>query len=80
MNIPIFSDTGGNTERDLWVNEDGSLTYREEYSGWSGRRGDDEPVTLDEAKRRWPQYAGAISDALDKLASEKASKPKKGTL
>lgn len=71
MPIEIHSFESGNTEYWIVLNNDGTITYHEENAGWTAaRRGaepSDDTMTVDEAKKRWPQHAGKIDRALAKL-------------
>ena len=68
----IFSSESGATETWLVVNDDGSVTFVTENSGWRmARRGmerKESSMTAEEAKERWPSYAEKIDAALTILA------------
>jgi hypothetical protein len=73
----IFSEDSATSERSLRLNEDGTLTYRYENSGWKmvreGMGSREETLSADEAKRRWPQYAAKIDAELLVLQNNSAN-------
>ena len=68
MGIVIFSSESGATETWLVVNDDGSVTFVTENTGWRmARRGmerKESSMTAEEAKERWSSYAEKIDEAL----------------
>jgi hypothetical protein len=75
MPITIFHRESGSTESWLDVNDDGTVTYHTENSGWRmARRGNessDSNMTPEQAKERWPSCASKIDDALDTLRRDR---------
>jgi hypothetical protein len=71
MAITIFHTENGSTEEWLIVNDDGTVTYEKENSGWvMAREGINNRVrtmTADEAKKEWTSYASEINKALAKI-------------
>lgn len=68
MPITIFRKESNSVEEWLVVNDDGSLTYHFESSGWAMKGGlhpVDKSITPTAAKERWPAYASAIDSALN---------------
>ena len=74
MGIEIFRRESSATETWLVVNDDGSVTYVAENTGWRmARRGmerKESSMTAKEAKERWSSYAEKIDEALAILARE----------
>lgn len=77
MPIQIFHTESGSTETWLEVNEDLTVTYHTEKSGWPMMRGglnpNDTHYTVAEARSKWSSYAKAIDEAVAKISG---SKPK----
>jgi len=71
MSVTIYHFESGNTEKWIDVNDDGTVTYHTENAGWTAMRrgvgGNDETMSAEEAKKRWPQHAEEIDKALNKL-------------
>lgn len=71
MSVLIFQKEGNTREERLVVNDDGSLTFHDEATGYALLRSAPpaRKTTLlpDDAKLRWPDYADKIDDALKKL-------------
>jgi len=74
MSITIFHTEDSSTETWLQVNDDGTVTYYEENSGWKMSRRGIEPrsrvMTGEEAKADWTSYASDIAQALAAIASK----------
>tara|TARA_R110002049_G_scaffold20717_8_gene75937 strand:- start:2118 stop:2345 length:228 start_codon:yes stop_codon:yes gene_type:complete len=68
MPVTIFHRESGAEEKWLTLNDDESVTYDVDRTGWPlMRKGSDpkvEKMTVDEAKARWPSYADRIDAAL----------------
>jgi hypothetical protein len=68
MSTTIFHRENNSAEEWLHVNDDGTLTYHFENSGWSmkgaGVQPREETLTSLQAKDRWPSYAESIDLAL----------------
>lgn len=73
----IFSYETGSEERWLWVQDDGTLLYETENSGWTLQKNGidkrEKVMTAEDAKRAWPQYVDKIDAALAELKSGPAS-------
>ena len=71
MSVLIFQKEGNTREERLLVNDDGSLTYHEENTGYAIFRRDknatDTTMSPDDAKLRWPDYADKIDKVLKEL-------------
>lgn len=80
MPVTIFSKENGNSEQWLLVNDDGTLTLHVEAAGWVAVRGGvmprDENISVEDAKRRWPQHAAKIDAALSEIQAKKSAVPK----
>lgn len=67
----IFHKENNSAEEWLCVNDDGSVTYHIENSGWtmigSGVQPREKTLTASEAKDRWPSHAESIDLALVKV-------------
>ncbi len=71
MPIEIFHAESGSTETWLEVNDDESVTYHTEKTGWPMVRGGINPkdshYTAEEAKAKWTSYAKDIDAAIAKI-------------
>lgn len=71
MPITIFHRETNAKETELVVNDDGTVTYHTERSGWpmmrKGIGGRDRQMSADQAKAEWPSYADDIDKALASL-------------
>jgi hypothetical protein len=78
MSVEIFHTESGSTETWLVANDDGTVTYHQENSGWTmmrrGAEGSDSKMTAIEAKARWTSYAADIDVALATLSAKKPDK------
>lgn len=74
MTITIFHKESNSSEEWLHVNDDGTLSYHIENSGWPmGRVGLLPRVKImsaEAAKGRWPFYADKIDEALVQVATK----------
>ena len=77
MSIEIFHTESGNTEAWLQVNDDGTVTYHSENSGWTmmrrGIEGSDRKMSAEQAKQAWRGYAAEIDKALATIAAKKSN-------
>lgn len=75
MTFTIFHSENNSAEEWLQVNDNGTVTYHIENSGWtmahSGLLTREENMTAQAAKVRWPTYADRIDDALVQMADVK---------
>jgi len=75
MASTIFHRENNSAEEWLRVNDDGTVTYHIENSGWtmigSGVQSRERTLTTLEAKDCWPSYAESIDLALVKVATKK---------
>jgi hypothetical protein len=75
MTVTIFDTDSGSTKTWLQVNDDGTVTYHEENSGWRmssrGTQPRDRIMTAEEAKSDWTAYANDIDEASAAVASKK---------
>lgn len=75
MASTIFHRESNSVEEWLCVNDDGTVTYHIENSGWtmieSGVQSRESTFTSLEAKDRWPAYAEFIDLALVKVVTKK---------
>ncbi len=75
MAFTIFHRENNSAEERLCVNDDGTVTYYVENSGWpligSGVQSRERILTSLEAKERWPSYAESIDLALVKLSTKR---------
>ena len=71
MSIRIFHHETNAHEEWLSVENDGSLTYHIENSGWLelevGSCARETTLTAPQAKERWPSYAATIDTAMKKV-------------
>jgi hypothetical protein len=76
MPITIFHTDNGSTETWLEVNDDGTVTYREEDSDPRMARRGIEPrnrvMSGEEAKADWASYADDIARALAEIATQQS--------
>lgn len=74
MTITIFHTESNSSEEWLLVNDDGTLTYHIENSGWPMARAGLQPreknMSADAAKVRWPSYADKIDGAVVQVAAK----------
>ena len=75
MTFTIFHTESNSVEVWLLVNDDGTVTYHIENSGWSMARSGplprEENMTAQAAKVRWSSYADKIDAALVQIATDK---------
>jgi len=62
----IFRKRSNVQDQSLHMNDDKTFTYAREPEGWAiGREKDiEETMSAEDAKKRWPQYAAEIDEAL----------------
>jgi hypothetical protein len=76
MAIEIFHTENGATETWLQVNDDLTVTYHTEKSGWpmmrAGLQPRDTQYTVAAAKKEWSSYAKDIDAAVAKIRAEKS--------
>lgn len=68
MPTTIFHTESGSTETWLTVNDDDTVIYHKENSGWTmarkGARPHEETMSVEQAKQRWQSYADDIDIAV----------------
>jgi hypothetical protein len=70
IRIFYFAGSGGGYERWLELEDDGTLTYSTSpnyYAAKSGAEGEFRRLSVAEAKKEWPAFAGDIDRALAEL-------------
>ena len=76
MPITTFHSESGATEKWLQVNEDETVTYHVEKTGWSMMRSGFKPqethYSVEDAKSKWTSYAKDIDAAVAKICSDKS--------
>ena len=74
--MSLCNRESGATEKWLQVNEDETVTYHTEKTGWPMMRGGIKPqdthYTVEEAKLKWTSYAKDIDVAIAKIRSAKS--------
>lgn len=74
MSVLLFHTENGSEETWLRVNNDGTVTYEVENTGWSmmreGANKRETTMTAAEAKAKWGSYAVEIDRALATIAGE----------
>ena len=77
MSINIFYHQDNTTEEWLDINSDGSATYTRQSDGQRfvrrGPQRKEKSMTVDEAKRRFPEHTEEIDLALAQLAAKKSA-------
>jgi hypothetical protein len=75
MSERIFRYETNAREEWLDVNDDETVTYHIENSGWpmmkAGIGGSDKTFTIEEAKKKWSAHAAAIDKALVKIRADR---------
>ena len=69
--VEVFQSADEHFKEWLRVNDNGTVTYHSEISGWQlMRRGPSSPdlsISIAEAKAHWPSFAGRIDEAYASL-------------